>query len=718
AATDHVVKQWGGDPKRMVLCGFSRGAIATSYIGLRDDELASRWCGLFSHSHYDGVRTWPYADSDARSAIARIQRFQNRPQWISHEQSVERTEKFFRDAGLHTPQLTFQAIPYPNHSVDWLLKDLPQRDSARRWLRETVGESAVDPANAVEPADLVVMNGKIVTLDALNTQCEALAVRDGRIIATGTNAEIGQWIGKRKVEQGNVEPSKVEPSKVEPPKAIPGQSEQRSTMETVVLDAMGKLVIPGFNDSHVHFLAGGQQLSSVQLRDAQTPAEFTARLKEFALRSPAGTWITGGDWDHENWASGELPTRAWIDAVTSAHPVMVRRLDGHMALANSFALKLAGITRESADVPGGLIVRDASGEPTGILKDAAMNAVYAVIPAMTHAERLRAAQAATDHAAMLGVTSVQDMSGDSDVIIYQELLRQGNLKTRIYAAAPLPNWEKSAARGFKAAFGDDWIRQGGLKGFADGSLGSTTAYFFEAYNDDPRTSGLPSDEMFPSGAMLRRAIAADKAGLQLMIHAIGDRANDEILSIYEQMVEQNGVRDRRARIEHAQHLRLTDIPRFAKHNIIASMQPYHCADDGRWAEKRIGAERAQGTYAFRSLIDAGVTLAFGSDWNVAPLDPMQGIAAAVTRQTLDGRHPQGWVPQQKINVMEAVRAYTVGSAKAEFSDATKGSLSVGKLADLVILSQDIFTVPPQELSKTRVTNTVVHGRVVYSLKND
>ncbi len=460
-------------------------------------------------------------------------------------------------------------------------------------------------------------------------------------------------------------------------------------------------------------MSGGEQLSSVQLRDASSPQVFSDRIKAFAAAQPKGQWITGGDWDHENWASGELPTRHWIDSVTMDHPVMVRRLDGHMALANSLALKLAGITRDSKDPPGGLIVRDKDGEPTGILKDSAMNDVYAKIPRPSHDARLQAALAATEHAASLGVTSVQDMSGDGDVLIYEELLRSGKLKTRIYAAAPLPAWEKSRQLGLKAAQGTTWIRRGGLKGFADGSLGSTTAYFFEPYADDPRTSGLPSDEMLAGNAMQERALAADKVGLQLMIHAIGDRANDQILTIFEQVNALNGPRDRRMRIEHAQHLRQGDIKRFAISGVIASMQPYHCADDGRWAEKRIGSERAKGTYAFRWLIDAGVTLAFGSDWNVAPLDPIQGIAAAVTRQTLDGKHEKGWVPEQKIRVTEAVQAYTLGSAYAEFTENDKGSLTVGKLADFVILSQNIFAIQPSAIKNTVVETTVVNGQVVY-----
>ncbi|HND56211.1 MAG TPA: amidohydrolase, partial [Pirellulaceae bacterium] len=383
-----------------------------------------------------------------------------------------------------------------------------------------------------------------------------------------------------------------------------------------------------------------------------------------------------------------------IDDATPDHPVLISRLDGHMALANSLALKLGEVTRETADPPGGAIVREANGgEPTGLLRDAAMNLVARKIPPSTFEEKLNAARAATKHAASLGVTSVQDMSGGDDVAVYEELLRRGELLTRVYAISPLPRWQRAASRGYTAAKGTAWLRVGGLKGFSDGSLGSTTAYFFEPYLDSPNSRGLPSDEMFPDGAMEDRVREADRAGLQVAVHAIGDRANDRMLDIFAKAAEANGPRDRRFRIEHAQHLRLQDVPRFASQRVVASMQPYHCADDGRWAEKRIGPERARGTYAFRSLLDAGVVLAFGSDWNVAPLDPIQGVAAAVTRRTLDGKHPAGWVPAQKITVDEAVRAYTIGSATAEFQEREKGRLSVGYLADFVILSRDIYSIP-------------------------
>ncbi len=517
-------------------------------------------------------------------------------------------------------------------------------------------------------------------MDARRPAAEAVAVVGNRVVAVGTAAEIKRYAGAR----------------------------------TRVVDAEGALVLPGFNDAHVHFLSGGFQLSSVDLRDAATPQEFAERIRRFAEKLPEGRWVTGGDWDHERWPGAPLPTKELIDPFTPGTPVFVNRLDGHMALANSLALRLAGVTRETPDPPGGLIVRDPqTGEPTGVLKDAAMSYVWKKIPAPSFDEKLAAARAATGHAARLGVTSVQDMSAGDDVGVYQTLLERGELKTRVYAVAPLPAWERLKSVGVRRAFGSDVLRVGGLKGFADGSLGSTTALFFDPYLDAPQTRGLPGDEMFPEGAMAARVRGADAAGLQVMIHAIGDRANDQILGIYAQVAKEHGDGDRRFRVEHAQHLRAEEIREFARQKVVASMQPYHAIDDGRWAEKRIGRERARGTYAFRSLLDAGATLAFGSDWTVAPLDPLLGVYAAVTRRTLDGKNPTGWVPEQKITVEEAVRAYTLGSAYAEFADHVKGSIAPGKLADLVILTQDIFRVDPVEIEKARVRMTIMDGRIVY-----
>jgi hypothetical protein len=287
------------------------------------------------------------------------------------------------------------------------------------------------------------------------------------------------------------------------------------------------------------------------------------------------------------------------------------------------------------------------------------------------------------------------------------------LKTRVYAVSPLADWQRWQKAGITYAFGDPMLRVGGLKGFIDGSLGSTTAWFYEPYLDAPQTTGLPLIDP----AMARPLVTnADKAGLQIMIHAIGDRGNDEVLKVFESIERENGARDRRFRVEHAQHLNDGLIRRFASDKVIASMQPYHAIDDGRWAHKRLDEKRLKGTYAFRSLLDSGAALAFGTDWFVAPLNPMLGIYAAATRRTLDDKNPNGWIPEQKITVEEAVRAYTYGSAYAEFQENVKGTLAVGKLADFVILSDDIFAINPNEIRNTKVLTTVVDGKIVYQAK--
>ena len=525
-------------------------------------------------------------------------------------------------------------------------------------------------------ADLVIVNANVRTMDDKLPKAQSVAVWQNKIIAVGSDADTKSLIGKN----------------------------------TRVIDAKGKIVLPGFNDSHVHFLDGGTGLSSVDLRDARTPQEFIERIKNFAAKLPKGRWILNGNWDHENWSPANLPTKEMIDAATPDNPVFINRLDGHMALANSAALKLAGVDKNTKEVEGGVIVRDAGGNPTGVLKDAAMNYVYKVIPEATFEQKLEAAEAATDYAASLGVTSVQDMSAGTDVGVYQELLRRGRLKTRIYAVSALSDWQRWNRAGLSRAFGSEMLRVGGLKGFADGSLGSTTAWFYQPYLDDPKSTGLASDEM---PKMYENVAGADKAGLQVMIHAIGDRANDEVLKIFERVEREHGASDRRFRIEHAQHLNPDLIRRFASGKIIASMQPFHAIDDGRWAWKRLDEKRLKGTYAFRSLLDSGAILAFGTDWYVAPLNPMFGIYAAATRRTLDDKNPNGWIPEQKISVEETVRAYTFGSAYAEFQENVKGALTAGKLADLVILSDDIFTMNPNDIRRTKVLMTIVDGKIVY-----
>ena len=484
--------------------------------------------------------------------------------------------------------------------------------------------------------------------------------------------------------------------------------------ETELVDVQGHLLVPGFMDNHTHFLDGGFQLASVELRAAQTPEDFIRLLAEFAHTLPNdGRWILGGNWDHEAWG-GELPRREWIDSVTAGHPVFVSRLDGHMALASTQVLELAGITKDTPDPEGGTIIKDPlTGEPTGILKDEAMSVVYAILPDRTAAELDEALQRAVTHALSLGVTQVHDVGsfgGWPDLATYRRANKKGELHMRVYSFVPISSWGKLADYVAENGTGDDVLRWGALKGFVDGSLGSTTAWFYNPYDDEPQTSGLLVNDT----TQLRNWIlAADSAGLHIGVHAIGNRANDWLLNVYAEAIGRNGQRDRRFRIEHAQHLTREAMGRFAELGVIPSMQPYHAIDDGRWAEKRIGPERIKTTYPFRSLLDAGASLTFGSDWTVAPLNPLEGIYAAVTRRTLDGANPKGWMPQEKISVEEALRCYTAANAYAGYQEGRLGVLKPGYRADFVILSENIFEVAPERIKEVEVLRTVVNGEAVY-----
>jgi predicted amidohydrolase YtcJ len=535
------------------------------------------------------------------------------------------------------------------------------------------------PAPMSTPS-LLVVNAKIWTGDPSQPWAEALAIEGEQIALVGSNDTIRRNAGNARI-----------------------------------IDAGGKLVLPGFIDTHVHFIDGGFRLSSVQLRDVQTPEEFVSRIKAFAATVPEGTWITGGDWDHTLWG-GELPTRNWIDAVTPKHPVWVNRLDGHMSLANTAAMTAAGITGTTKEVTGGEIVRGKRGEPSGVFKDNAMGLIDKVVPAPSAELQDRALAAAMKYVNERGVTSLHNMGSWANLDTFARAAKAGSLTTRIYAAVPLPDWARlrdtvqAKTFGGEDGRGDQWLRIGILKGFVDGSLGSHTAAFFEPFKDAPKDRGLlvntPED-------LYSWISGADKAGLHVTVHAIGDRANGLLLDIYEKVAQEDGPRDRRFRVEHAQHLASTDIPRFGRLGVIPSMQPYHAIDDGRWAEQYIG-ERIASMYPFRSLLDAKAQLAFGSDWFVAPPAPLEGIYAAVTRRTLDDRNPQGWVPQQKITVEEAVRAYTTTAAYASFEESDKGVLARGKLADLIMLDRDIFTIAPEEIRNARVELTIVGGKQSYA----
>jgi len=529
-------------------------------------------------------------------------------------------------------------------------------------------------------ADLIVTGGRVWAGGerADRPVAGAVAIADGRILAVGDSAHIARYVGR----------------------------------STEVLSATGGLVLPGFADGHTHFSSGGFQLASVDLRTSTSQREFVRRLKDYARTLRPGEWITGGDWDHERWAGAPLPRRDWIDSVTPRNPVFVSRLDGHMALANTLALRAAGITKRTPDYAGGVIVRDRrSGEPTGVLKDNAMDPVFRVIPEPTAEQRDSALVRALAHAATLGVTAIADMSTPAeDFGTYRRIRDAGRLTLRAYLHFPLAGWRAVADTVARYGPGDDWLRVDGVKGYVDGSLGSTTALFFTPYNDAPQTTG----EMVTPEDSLRAWIgAADSAGLHVAVHAIGERANAVLLAIFDSVARAHGRRDRRFRVEHAQHLRRADIPRFGALGVIPSMQPYHAIDDGRWAQKRIGPERIKTTYAFRSLLDSHAVLAFGSDWTVAPLDPLQGIYAAVTRRTLDGKYPGGWVPEERITLREALQAYTVANAYAMFAEGQRGTIEVGRLADVVVLDRDLFELAPDSLATAQVRYTIVGGKVVY-----
>jgi len=554
--------------------------------------------------------------------------------------------------------------------------------------------------NIPRGADLVLMHGKIWTGEPASPPgakpspanfAQAVAIANARILAAGSDAQIQGYVGPN----------------------------------TKVVDLQGRLAVPGLIDSHAHFIDGGFQLLEIDLKNARSEEEFTRRIGEQAKTLAPGRWLLGGDWDEQAWASAKLPTREMIDAVTEKNPVFVSRYDGHAALANSLALKLAGITRSTLDPVGGIIARDAqTGEPTGILKDAAQDLVTKVIPPPTEAEMTEALRAALQEAARVGLTSVQCITVDEDswnrsftgeIQLLRRAELEGWLTCRFYEIIPIKHWEKLRDAGLARSMGDDYLKLGAVKAFADGSLGSATAWMYEPFADDPANRGLPLPLMNPPTQMQALAGGADQAQIQLCIHAIGDRAIAEILDLYERLGGGNAPAHR-FRIEHAQHMRAPDFARFARLGVIASMQPYHAIDDGRWAEKRLGHERARWSYAWRSMLEAGAPLAFGSDWPVAPLDPILGIYAAVTRATLDGKHPEGWFPEQRVSVEEALRAYTQGSAYAAFQENEKGSIAPGKLGDLVVISGDLFAIPPAKIKNARVVMTIVGGKIVYELK--
>jgi len=521
------------------------------------------------------------------------------------------------------------------------------------------------------------INGKIYTVNQQQPIAEAVVVADNKIMFVGSNQE----------------------------------AEKMIDVSTKVIDLKGKLMMPGFNDSHLHFTSGGYYLLGINLRRAKSKEEFISLLKDY-VKNREGRWVTGGRWDHESWEVKIVPTKELIDNFTANTPVFVSRIDGHMGLANSKALELAGITKDTPNPDGGLIVKDPdTGEPTGILKDNAMDLVFDIIPKKSLEDNIEAADRSFEEARKLGITSVQEMTQPGELEAYKKIKLDRNLTCRIYSIWPIDKYNDLVNENIKVHSGDDYIRRGGLKGYADGSLGAKTAWFFEPYENDT-TYGLPMD-IISSGELNEWSIDADKNHLQLCVHAIGNKANNYMLNLYEAIEKDNIKWGRRFRIEHAQHLVSEDVKRFKEIDVIASVQPYHAIDDGVWVRNRIGKEREAMTHMYKSYVDNNVILAFGTDWPVAPLNPMYGLYAAVTRRTVDGKNPDGWIPEEKITIEQAIKAYTLDAAYASFEENIKGSIEVGKLADMVVLSDDILTIDPVKIWDVKVEMTIFDGKIVY-----
>jgi predicted amidohydrolase YtcJ len=479
----------------------------------------------------------------------------------------------------------------------------------------------------------------------------------------------------------------------------------RTAKSTRVVNLDGAFTVPAFIDNHTHFLRGCMQLTQPNLLDSTSRADFAARLGA-AARARPGRWILGGAWDEQR-LGGELPTREWIDAATGDTPVAVPRTDLHTYLLNSAALRRAGITRDTKDPPGGVIVRDARGEPTGIVKDNAQGLVDKVIPEPDEKDVDEFMRGGIAHGLSKGVAQVHNPELDWNTYhALRRLRRAGPTGMRFYAMVPLADWQKMADIVAAEGRGDDWVRWGGLKGLADGSLGSRTALFHEGYTDAPGQRGV---RVIGSEDLRAWVTAADARGLHITVHAIGDQANDEVLDLFAAVEKKNGPRDRRFRIEHAQHLSPAAISRFAKQKVVASVQPFHAIDDGRWAVERIGAKRLQGTYAFHSLLATGATVTFGSDWPVAPLDPLIGIYAAITRRTIDDKNPGGWIPKEKITAEQALVCYTRNNAYAGFMDDRTGLIAPGYLADITVLDADLLKIDPLKIPKVKVLHTFVGG---------
>ncbi len=540
-----------------------------------------------------------------------------------------------------------------------------------------VGDAAPEPTRA---ADLILVNGDIYTVDARLGRVEALAIAEGKILAAGTSEEIRKWAGP----------------------------------QTKVIDLEGKFVLPGFNDAHTHIGGGGLALLSVNGEGTRSLKEFQDRIRARLKDFKPGEWVVGSGWDHSLWPENRIPTKEDLDAVSTEHPLLFERVDGHSLVANSLALKLADITKETPNPDGGEIVRGENGEATGWLKEKAVDLVGRLVPEPTREQRKRGLLLVLQDAARLGVTSVQDNSSWEDFQAMRELKDEGKLTLRVTAwlpfDAPLDQLEKMRKEGGTT---DPWLRTGALKAVSDGSGGSLSAAMLEPFSNAPDNRGILR---YDPEQLRKMVIERDAAGFQINIHAIGDRANRVTLDAFEAAKKINNRRDTRHRIEHAQFVAPADAPRFKQLGVIASMQPCHVLSDMRWAPVILGPDRVRGAYAWNLLQQAGAVLAFGTDYPVEPLSPMRNLYASVTRESESGGPAGGWVPENKVSLAEALRAYTWGSAFGQFEEDRKGTLSPGKFADLVVLSQDVTRVPPAEILRTQALLTMVGGRIVYEKK--
>lgn len=580
-----------------------------------------------------------------------------------------------------------------------------------------------------QDADFVVHNGVIWTVDEARPRADAIAARNGRIIYVGSDEGVRQYVGS----------------------------------DTEVVDLGGAFVTPGFYDNHVHFEGTGRLLYGLNLLDVSDEASFVARIRDVHERYAPGTWIVGGDWSaYETWAEGEvasagrevnpddlygnlfLPDKGMIDGITAERPVLVRRFDRKVYVANSVALELAGIQKGMPDPEGIAVERDNDGEPTGALFNPVAGAVEStvlvrdnvrtlfrdLIPTPSRVQRIAETKEAWGRMASVGVTSYCDITSNPIYVdIYREMRDKGEMTARVRYRPPLDRWESMADLGIKIGFGDDWIRFGATKAWIDGIMGNSSARFYEPYTHNPASRGIWRDIMFPferspdnpedmQSRLERLAIEADAANIQLTVHAIGDEANGYLMDMLERIIAKNGEKDRRFRLVHAQVMTDRDIKRGGEMNIVAEVQPYHTSDDMRWMEERIGHDRSRGAYAFRRLWDSGAVVSFGSDspgTNASRyyLNPMLGLYAAVTRKTLSGQPEGGWFPQEKLTVEEAIQAYTLNTAYAGFEEDSKGSISVGKLADFVVLSDNLLTMNPDDIKDVTVQKTVVGGKVVF-----